>query len=47
MGYYGYKPYVSVEEKKAKARRSIEKLKKKNPNIAPIYIEGNAIAKTW
>jgi len=47
MGYYGYPKYVSAAEKKAKAAKSAEKLRKKNPNIAPIVIEGRTIAKTW
>lgn len=45
---YGYyPPYVSAAEKKAKAKKEIEKLKKKNPDIHPITIEGTKIAKTW
>jgi uncharacterized Zn finger protein len=43
-GYYEYKP---VAEKKADARRQLEKLRKKNPNIAPVVIEGRTIARTW
>ncbi len=39
--------YVSVGEKKAKAAKEIEKLKKKNKDIHPVTIEGNKIAKTW
>jgi uncharacterized Zn finger protein len=47
MSYYGYKPYVSADEKKAKALKAIEKLKKKNPDIEPVIIEGRALAKSW
>lgn len=52
MSYYGrnyggFAPYVSVAEKKAKADRQIAKLRKKNPNLAPILIEGRTIAATW
>ncbi|MCX8070711.1 MAG: SWIM zinc finger family protein [Thermodesulfovibrionales bacterium] len=43
----GYPTYVSSADKKAKASKSLEKLKKKNPNINPVIIEGNTIAKTW
>jgi uncharacterized Zn finger protein len=43
-GYYEYKP---VAEKKADAQRQLEKLRKKNPNISPVVIEGRTIAKTW
>lgn len=47
MSYYGYAPYVSVAEKRAKADRQIAKLKKKNPDLAPVLIEGNTIARSW
>jgi uncharacterized Zn finger protein len=47
MSYYGFAPYVSVGEKKLKAQKTLEKLKKKNPSISPIVIEGQSIAKTW
>ncbi len=45
--YYGFPPYVSVAEKKAKADKQIEKLKKKNPDLAPVLIEGRTIAASW
>ncbi|WP_411681488.1 SWIM zinc finger family protein [Clostridium thailandense] len=47
MGYYGFYEYVSVEEKREKAKKSLEKLKKKNPDISPIIIEGRTIASKW
>lgn len=47
MAYWRYPRYVSVAEKKAKAARKLKKLKKKNPAIQPIVLEGSAIAKTW
>ncbi len=48
MSYWGYYPrYVSVAEKRAKADRKLKQLKKKNPGINPIMIEGSAIARTW
>ena len=48
MGYWGYyPPYVTVAEKKAKAAKKLKQLKKKNPDIKPILIEGTAIARTW
>ena len=47
MGYWGYPRYVSVAEKKAKAAGNLAKLRKKNPQLQPIIIEGSAIAKTW
>ncbi len=49
MGYWNgyYPPYVPVAEKKAKAARKLRRLKKKNPDIRPIAIEGRLIAHTW
>ena len=48
MGYWDYyPPYVSVAEKRAKAARKLKQLKKKNPDIKPILLEGTAIARTW
>lgn len=47
MSYYGFAPYVSVAEKRAKADRQIAKLRKKNPDLAPVLIEGNTIARSW
>lgn len=47
MSYDGFPEYVSVAEKKAKAAKSLEKLKKKNPNLEPVIIEGRTLAKSW
>ncbi|MBW2164772.1 MAG: hypothetical protein JRG74_01320 [Deltaproteobacteria bacterium] len=49
MGYWGgyYPRYVSVAEKKAKATKKLKQLKKKNPGIKPVVIEGSAIALSW
>ncbi len=48
MGYWDYyPPYISIAEKRAKAARKLNRLKKKNPGIKPILLEGTAIAKTW
>ena len=47
MGYWGFPKYVTVAEKKAKAKRKLQQLKKKNPGIKPVEIEGRTIAKTW
>jgi uncharacterized Zn finger protein len=47
MPYWRYPRYVSVAEKKAKAARKLKQLRKKNPAIQPIVLEGKAIAKTW
>ena len=48
MAYYNHYPqYVSVAEKNEKIKKQIAKLKKKNPNLSPITIEGKNIANTW
>jgi uncharacterized Zn finger protein len=47
MSYWRYPRYVSVAEKRAKAARKLKQLRKKNPAIQPIVLEGSAIAKTW
>jgi uncharacterized Zn finger protein len=44
---YGYPRYVSVAEKKARARRKLEQLRKKHPGLRPVVIEGNTLARTW
>jgi len=46
-GGYGFAPYESVAEKKAKAKKKIAQLRKKNKDIAPVEIEGRKIAKSW
>lgn len=47
MRYYGYSNYTSAADIKAKAAKSIEKLRKNNQDIEPVLIEGRTIAKTW
>ena len=46
-GYYGFAPYVSVATKKAKALKQLALLKKKNPDISPLIVQGNKLANTW
>jgi uncharacterized Zn finger protein len=43
----GFPEYVSVAQKRAKAKRAQGALKKKNPKIAPVLIQGSKIANTW
>ncbi|MDR0372469.1 MAG: SWIM zinc finger family protein [Nitrososphaerota archaeon] len=47
MGYWGYFEYETVAQKIAKAKKQLEKLKKTNPDICPVIIEGRTIAKSW
>lgn len=44
---YGYPRYVSVAEKRKKSQRSLEKLKKSNPDISPVVITGRKLTRTW
>jgi uncharacterized Zn finger protein len=44
---YGWRPYVSVAERRLKAARAMEKLKKKGHPVSPVVVEGRAIAKTF
>ena len=47
MSYWRFPRYVSVAEKRAKAAKKLKQLFKKNPDIKPIVIEANSIARTW
>ncbi len=48
MSYYGgFPPYIPVGERKRKSEKAIKKLKKKNPSISPVVVEGRNIAKSW
>ncbi|HUW40570.1 MAG TPA: hypothetical protein VMV90_06130 [Rectinemataceae bacterium] len=47
MGYYGWRPYVSVAERRRQAEREMAKLAKKGRVARPVRIEGKAIAKTF
>lgn len=46
MGW-GYPKYVSVAQKKAKAEKKLKQLKKKMPDIKPVVLEGQTLARTW
>jgi len=45
-GHY-YPPYVPVAQKRAKADKKLKQLKKKNPDIRPVRLEGQALARSW
>ncbi|MEE4355497.1 MAG: SWIM zinc finger family protein [Desulfococcaceae bacterium] len=47
MGWGYYPRYVTVAEKKAKAAKKLARLKKKNPDIRPVTVQGRTIARTW
>ncbi|MBN2259944.1 MAG: hypothetical protein JW702_05345 [Clostridiales bacterium] len=44
---YGYKKQETVMERKAKAKKSLEKLKKTHSDVEPVIIEGSKIAENW
>jgi uncharacterized Zn finger protein len=44
---YGWRPYVSVAERRRKAERAMQKLKKKGHPVSPVVIDGRTIAKTF
>ncbi len=45
--YYGFRPYVSVAQRRHAAQREIEKRRKKGLNVLPIKIDGRVIARTF
>ncbi len=48
MGWgWGFKPYVSVAERRQKAIHKMDKLRKKGINIQPVEIDGRKIARTF
>jgi uncharacterized Zn finger protein len=52
MGYedydgWGWRPYVTVAERRRKAAREMEKRKKKGDAVSPVIIEGRVIATTF
>ena len=48
MGYYyGFRPYVSVAERRRQAQRAIEKKRKNGLVVMPVVIDGRLIAKTF
>ncbi len=46
-GGYGFKPYVSVAQRRREAQREVEKRRKKGLAVLPIVIDGRIIAKTF
>ncbi|MFW6005625.1 MAG: hypothetical protein ACOCPN_04015, partial [Desulfonatronovibrionaceae bacterium] len=47
MSRWGFAPYVPVAQRRAMARREMEKLRKKGKNICPVEIEGRVIARSF
>jgi uncharacterized Zn finger protein len=46
-GGWGWKPYVSAAERRAKASREMAKLKKKGHPVMPVLLEGRTIVKSF
>jgi len=46
-GYYDWKPYVSVAERRRRAMKKMDALRKKGVDLQPISIDGREIAKTF
>ncbi len=44
---YGWRPYVSVAERRLRAMRKMDGLKKKGHPVSPVVIEGRTIARTF
>lgn len=47
MSYYGYDPYVSVAEKRQKAEKEVNKLRKKGLVVKPVVMTGTKLAETF
>src|SRR4051794_38058209 len=47
MGYYGWRPYVPVAEKRRQAERKLATLKKQRQSVTPVTVEGRTIAKSF
>ncbi len=47
MAYWNFPRYVSVAEKQAKAEKKLKQLRKKNPDIRPVCLEGQTLARSW
>src|SRR5437667_9228343 len=46
-GYWGWRPYVTVAERRRKAVMETEKRKKKGHLVSPVILEGRTIVKTF
>src|SRR5688572_33076139 len=42
-----YPPYVPVAERRAKAERTLQQLRQKQPTIKPVIIAGHRLTTTW
>ncbi|MEI8355398.1 MAG: hypothetical protein WCG31_04800 [Deltaproteobacteria bacterium] len=47
MNYRGWAPYVTVAERRAKAQKQMEKMKKKGLKVQPVELSGRKIAASF
>lgn len=47
MSYWGFRPYVSVEKRRANAMKEVKKLANKGQPISPVQLDGRKIASTF
>src|SRR6266576_4731870 len=47
MSFHEWRPYVPVAEKRRQAERKLAKLEKRGQSVAPVRIDGRAIAKSF
>ncbi|MCX5759114.1 MAG: hypothetical protein NTU83_11515 [Candidatus Hydrogenedentes bacterium] len=47
MSFYSWRPYVSVAQRRANARKEMERLRKKGKNIQPVELDGRKIASSF
>lgn len=47
MSYHGWAPYVPVAERRAKAQKQLEKMRKKGLNVQPVQLAGRKIAASF
>ena len=47
MEFYGWRPYVSVGQRRRKAASEMAKLKKRGHPVSPVVVEGRTIVKTF
>jgi uncharacterized Zn finger protein len=47
MNYYGFREYLPVAERRLRAQKEMEKLKKKGRAVSPVVIDGRKIARSF
>src|SRR6202142_3314991 len=47
MDYYGWRPYISVAQRRRKAAGEMARLKKKGHPVSPVIVEGRTIVRTF